>query len=561
MGETHDSRMSALARLLPSPSQLRYLEKKIAEKAGSVPPKVIKRLWHQTQALALAQANNGAGLEADQLLRYFGLEYNHRFWQHGPHSLPISFNVLEAFFKYEHPLSVFRLRPETDHDLSFTAFLDFVTSPEGPKRQVGDAVDLLEDGRIYSFTNTDEVENLVFREGQGAAFAVGAVSLIRFGEEVTVLMGCGIEANLEEETSRMRERRTREVAAPGKENLSPDPRWQREAVSFRENTRFWSAIAATRFDLRDRTRQVRYLFHDCGDSYNVASDDPAGLFDRGGEAIVPEAQMLLEKGVASVNEVQTLFEVCATVLFLPSYFQANEDSLKLEHLRTEYGRRVGRPSFRKIRESCPAEEKKAHRTVISLQPAIQPSPENAVTVYRPPEFRIETGGYWKALEPDQEGADKHGKPVEGRTWVHKRLTWLESDAKGELMTAARHAEPGTEDVNAGQDPGVIYVMRSAMHPKDVFKIGLTRRASETRAQELSRGSSVPDRLFVMHEWPVSNCREAEKRIHGRLDHCRLNPNREFFEAPFREIVEVVEAIVEEVDLETRLGASEGGGGC
>jgi len=94
-----------------------------------------------------------------------------------------------------------------------------------------------------------------------------------------------------------------------------------------------------------------------------------------------------------------------------------------------------------------------------------------------------------------------------------------------------------------RDPGYIYVMRSAAHERDIFKIGLTRRNPEIRSDDLSRTTGAPDKFLVVQEWKVDDCKAAEGMIHERLDAYRINPKREFFRAPYKQVVSVIQEII------------------
>ncbi|MFC1860598.1 GIY-YIG nuclease family protein [Chloroflexota bacterium] len=98
-----------------------------------------------------------------------------------------------------------------------------------------------------------------------------------------------------------------------------------------------------------------------------------------------------------------------------------------------------------------------------------------------------------------------------------------------------------------QEKGYIYVMRSAAHAKDIFKIGLSRRSSEIRSAELSRTTGVPDQFLIVQEWEVSDCVKAEKLIHHALLKYRMKPEREFFKAPYKVIVKVIGEVIVEVE--------------
>jgi hypothetical protein len=95
----------------------------------------------------------------------------------------------------------------------------------------------------------------------------------------------------------------------------------------------------------------------------------------------------------------------------------------------------------------------------------------------------------------------------------------------------------------GPAPGFIYVMKSPLHPRNVFKVGLTQISTETRANELSSATGIPGRIYVMHEWAVGDCVSIEREIHSQLAEYRVDPRREFFEAPLEHIISVIEETI------------------
>src|SRR5207245_2640349 len=95
------------------------------------------------------------------------------------------------------------------------------------------------------------------------------------------------------------------------------------------------------------------------------------------------------------------------------------------------------------------------------------------------------------------------------------------------------------------DPGVVYVIRSPAHDKDVYKIGLTRRNPAERAAEIGAATGVPLPFGVLANWTVRDCGSVEKKVHARLRQFRLSKRREFFRADLGDIVTAVQAVVGE----------------
>jgi hypothetical protein len=88
-------------------------------------------------------------------------------------------------------------------------------------------------------------------------------------------------------------------------------------------------------------------------------------------------------------------------------------------------------------------------------------------------------------------------------------------------------------------------MRSGSHYTDLYKIGLTRRSSETRATELSSPSGVPTGFEVLAQWEVGDCSAVEKEVHKRLKSLRVNRRREFFHGNLQIIVGVIDQVLRE----------------
>ena len=92
------------------------------------------------------------------------------------------------------------------------------------------------------------------------------------------------------------------------------------------------------------------------------------------------------------------------------------------------------------------------------------------------------------------------------------------------------------------DPGYIYILINPSM-EGLIKIGKTTRCVKDRASELSKSTGVPTHFIVAYETNVKNCTRAEEFVHTLLAKkgYRINPNREFFNAP---VTEAVNAILE-----------------
>src|SRR5690606_8911071 len=153
-------------------------------------------------------------------------------------------------------------------------------------------------------------------------------------------------------------------------------------------------------------------------------------------------------------------------------------------------------------------------------------------------FKLEKSGYWKRLNIDEQGFDKKGNPIIGKTWVERNDVYYSAN-KG-------ITEVSKVEIYEGVNAGYIYIMREPTHEINIFKIGLTRRTTEERRKELSNTSS-PDKFFIINSYNTKDCIKAEKEIHQALENYRITERREFFRCDLKIILDVCERIINEIN--------------
>jgi hypothetical protein len=499
--------------------------------------KRLKQLFDDALALIQVQQRNGAGFSADVQLREYNLEYNGRVINGSLRDMPSSFNVVEAFHKYLLPSSTFALRKENDHLFSFEEFIDWVTSTKTSESSEH-LKEALTEEEIYSFNSMDKASELLFKNGSGRGFGFSSVSMIRIGSEVSALMLVGESCDLAEQTRKMSEEPEFKTS-PHRAHIKVDEGRARRAEPLPSDESLWKTVVLLRFDVEMRTIDVSYVYQDCGDTYVGKINDISAYLDENGDFRSEAAKTVYLDSMEIEVEYGVLFDLCKTCLLLPSYFSVRDDDVEIERHPTDFKEYRTSLKNRKIFERVAPLHWVSTRDVRVLRKASKRYPDRASFV--PPDYKVERSGYWRKLDISTEGADKKGHPITGRTWVNKTLSWREAPNEGGHITAAR---PGATLV--GDNPGTIYVMRSAAHPKDVFKVGLTRRTSDLRASELSGSTSSPDHFLVVEEWNTSDCVLAEKLIHQALDAYRINPGREYFQAPYKTIFRAIDEVIETV---------------
>jgi hypothetical protein len=110
--EKHKDRMEALKEYAwPPPSEA--LIRSITADIENDPKLKItyKKILKKATSQFLAQLENEAGFQMDDLVRQFSAEYNHRVLKYGLLTMPSSFNIAEAFFKFDANLGIFKMKP------------------------------------------------------------------------------------------------------------------------------------------------------------------------------------------------------------------------------------------------------------------------------------------------------------------------------------------------------------------------------------------------------------------------------------------------------------------
>ncbi len=88
--------------------------------------------------------------------------------------------------------------------------------------------------------------------------------------------------------------------------------------------------------------------------------------------------------------------------------------------------------------------------------------------------------------------------------------------------------------------GWVYVAWNPGFADTIFKIGQTRVSPSERIKGLSTSTSVPQKFQLVYFIHVSDHLEAEKYVHQTLKDSRLNPGKEFFNAPIMNVVKVLD---------------------
>lgn len=93
---------------------------------------------------------------------------------------------------------------------------------------------------------------------------------------------------------------------------------------------------------------------------------------------------------------------------------------------------------------------------------------------------------------------------------------------------------------AAASPGWVYILTNPSMP-GLVKVGLTTRALDARAAELTAATGVPTPFVVAWGRAVSDCAYVEAAVHRMLDDRRVSGKREFFRCDVATARLVIEA--------------------
>jgi hypothetical protein len=527
----HDNRMSDLARRTTPRRQFqdpivsalvqRDMQMDIGFRAH------IKELTSKVRLLAYATMKSSSGLRIALELRRFWLEYFDRFGRLGPASLPSSFNVVEAFVRFDPQLLVFELLPEREHLLSFGHYLDWYTSGAFPE-EPGALTDVMQEGLIYSYDFVLTPDQPLLST-PAAKLCIASVALVRHQDELSILVLAGETPPREASMQHGGDPGVGKEEVQPLASITPDERLLEGAPAFSR------VILASRFNLSNRSNDVRYILVDTGNAYDVITDDfdtiKRSFFKTRHDPRYLEVCELQKLGLANYSD---LFSAAASLIYLPALFIAEATSCRDTEFLTHLGLEGKDPKAKRLRKEL-GDNYFIPRRVVRCLPA-PPQVGSTVVSVHPPELTFDSQGYWKPLAAGEIGRAADGTAIVGKTWVTRTDTWDSTSPAAFLASRVVPQTPTSE---------YVYVTRSPSHAADIYKVGMTTRDVAHRVTELSRSTAAPLPFEVLASWAVPNAVEAERRVHAALAQYRLSPRREFFRAALPEIIRAIDQVLAE----------------
>lgn len=503
--------------------------------------KKMKRQFDTGRQIVAVQLGNGIDKLNEKTLRNYLQDYARRFLKYGPNSFPTSFNVLEPFFVYNHPNSIIQLIDEEEsYGVSLIDFLDFVTEPDFSLDKI-DFYENIPENIIYHFSFTTGFDEINFSNNKGKTFVVGSLSMVRQRNEVSILMQAGESYN-KEEASEYLKKHTRktieETISPYKKSLGLEIEDEGEpkVINYEGRDDLWLHSVAILFDLEKKSIDIRHVARDENINYHIVTDDFNSIFSKQDSLSKEELKEYIENYLKELSNYDAVFDFGKYCLALPYYIFENEDRLVEVTYETSLNALIKGPFSKREYASVPGKYKLYAKPFYYLESSSQTVIKNAEL--DDDSFKIEKSGYWKRIGIDEEGFDKNGRKIIGKTWVERNDIYY-SSPKG--LTKVNGI-----DYFDTKNAGYVYVMRQPTHEENIFKVGLTKKNTEKRRKELSNTSSV-DKFFVINSYYTKDCIDAEKQIHEKLKDYRLTSRREFFRCDLKIILDTCESVINKIN--------------
>lgn len=502
--------------------------------------KKLKKQFDTGRKIVHVQLNNGLDRTNENTLRYYLMEFASRFLQYGPKSFPASFNSLEPFFDFNHHNSIIQLHSEEEsYGVSLVDFLDFVTE-KGFDLEKIDFYENIPENVICHFSFTTGFDEINF-SNNGKTFIISGLSLVRQGNEASILMQAG-ESYDKQEADEYFNKHTRSSIEkslnPSKKSLGMQLENNEEpkVVNFKDKSDLWAHNVAVLFDLKNRDIDIRYVARDENASFSLFTDDFYAIFLGQNKLSKEEIKEYYENHLKELSNYDAVFDFAKYCLALPYYVFENETRIVDVTYETQLNSIIKSPASKREFSTVPAEYKVFAKPLYYLESNEQTVVNN--TELNDESFKVEKSGYWKRLDVNEEGLDKNGKKIIGKTWVERNDIYY-TTPKG--ITKVQKVE-----LFNTENAGYVYIMRQPIHEENIFKVGLTRRSSEERSKELSNTSSA-DKFFIINSYHTKDCVEAEKQIHKELEHYRLTSRREFFRCDLKVIMDTCEKVIESIN--------------
>jgi len=342
--------------------------------------------------------NGGSRLQMSSLLRYYFSEYSSRYMKWGPGYFPMSFNVAEAFFRFQPSLYMFELRNEIEHLLSIDDYFEWYQKPDIPldPRLL---MEIMKEGEIYSYDMHSSREG--YRVLGSSEKVIAGVSFVRHEHELSCILLGG------ESPPPISSNEAKKIIYSSvdsfKKGITPDPDFSDQDRYLDGYPDYSKTIMLSRFDLSNGKYDVRYVMLDVGQSFVGITDDFTCY--RG----LPPAQIksIKKHSRTELLRYDGLFSALSSMIYLPVFLNIEQRQVRKIDVSTDL-KILGDETHIKKAIAKLGPDKCPTQRIINCLPLKTPAGGSAKSQINPPELSFKSDGYWRAIGPLEIGEGKKG---------------------------------------------------------------------------------------------------------------------------------------------------------
>lgn len=490
--------------------------------------KLTRKAQYRAIEIATAFTVNGPDLFVDRYLRNFLKEYNNRLFEGHGSKQPQSFNIMREFVEPDEHALVLRLLEERYYSVGINYILESITNPSAGGIYTG-LKEILEESIIYQLNIYGGYAELGVA-GDNEIVLYG-MACVRDQDELSIMAVLGKTGS-----EFKYEKLDYSNVWPGKEFLLKDStEVDMGDIGIFDSDDIKPIVVMCRVTLSDHKVQARYVLEEKKDAFVILTDDPQALEDM---RLMSPGEELISASLAGIVKYKYVIEI---VEQLPTFFlsvEKLEDEITIERRPTKIRTEPNSKASKSARKNLSISDAPNYVQVSTIPDRTSAQEEFKIS---PSNLVIETSGYWKTLPMSKVGIDRSGQPIQGKTWVTQRQSWYEQTELDSKIGAPIEIKLNSTDQERA---GCVYVMRSALHPPNIYKVGFTTKTASERAKQLGSTSGQPDMFHVVQEWNIEDPRAIEREIHRRLTAFRINLGREFFDIEYQKLRKCIDEVIE-----------------
>lgn len=496
--------------------------------------------------------HSGAGFPVDKLLRELVHEYTHRYASSGTTTQPLNFNYFESFCNvklFKNTIAPYAIpTTEIDHLFNLTDYFDYYTSSKIKHTDLTSLMELPESTTLHFTTNGDILDFSILNK-EGREFVISGFSMVRRNNSLHWYLLGGEILTDDEWTLKSNDQLKIDMdnfnpskIAFLKEAIDRDNYLIGSPVALEGTTTAIRTIITGEIDLTTKEYLGRCLMTEFENSFSLICDDPE-IFIHDDDSKRKDMINIMKQ---KINHASPMWDLANSMFQLPSYFAYKVNITK--EVVVAAGQKV-----KKLKSNGGRGIHAQYKTVSSIDILDKDIP--IVRQVIPTHYKTNINGHWRRLPSGSIGKGINGEAESGRTWIKAKNEWrapsigsrviyIKSTLKAAEIKVLEYQKLAesvpNEKTKKNSSNGELYVLRCTIMNEELYKVGWTSGTSIDRAKQLSSATGVPISFIVVNSWEHKDAEALEKSVHAMLEPYRLNDRREFFQASYISIKNIIE---------------------